>query len=521
MLRKLLLLLSFIPLISVSQKVEVLWGDVEKLDNRREWFRFLGDDDTHFYLEKEANGNGSWTLERHFLDSLKIDGSVTIPAPELGDGEVELLKLLFTGKSVIMLHSLRDSRSGKRKLFLTPLNTRGELIDIPTMAGEVEALKRREAFKYDLILSPDSSKVLLSYTVQEREEDDAVFDLDLFTIDLERLNSKTLVLPYPNRILKIDRINVDNTGNVFMLSGVAPRKTTFGTPDLGDHNKRYLVFSYSFHANKLKEFDVNLKDKWVVAVTMGMTPDNALAIGGFYSNDMYFSIAGTFYFTINTVNWRVRSTSMQPFDKAFLKSFGSSRQDEGGRELFDYYFDHFILNEDGSARIVAEQFYVSQRIFMDPGTGRQSTTYSYNYNDIIVVAIDTLGKIDWSTRIPKRQMTMNDNGPYSSYALAYQDGAVDVVFNDNPRNFELLELGELEDPASYGNLKKSVVTWVRVDQKGNKIRKPLFAANERETLFKPKASYQLQKEKLLVFSQLRKDFRFIKLSFPSGGSSEK
>ena len=341
------------------------------------------------------------------------------------------------------------------------------------------------------------------------------FGLRIYSVALELLSSKELALPYTSEVLNIDKMLIDNRGQFYMLSGVLPEKNAIQTPDLQARNKRYLLFSYDFSRNKLKEFDVNLKDKWVVGVSFGIAPTGVLSIGGFYSNDMYFSIAGSFFFSINTENWSIVSKTMKPFEKDFLREFGSSRLDAGGRELYNYYFDHFILKPDGSAFFVAEQYYAEQRWMMDPGTGRQSISYAYNYNDLIVVSVDTSGQIGWTTRIPKRQVTLNDGGPYSSYTLSYGERNLDVIFNDNPRNYEPGQDELMDNPASFGSLKKSLVTWARVDARGGLTRTPLFSAKESETVVRPKISFRTTESELIVYSQLRKEFRHIKIGFPS------
>lgn len=507
-------LLSFWAMQLTAQRPEVFLGPEEKLDSRRADFGFLGADEQYFYLMKNEDNRGRWTLEAYDLDSLRLRQEVTIERPNFGEGETELVKVQHTGSGFLMLHSHRYRSDGRRDLYITPINSKGQIADLPVKAGTIPPIRLREKLKMDISLSPDSSLIFFYYSMSEEARDEAAFELKVFSRDLSLSFSKTLVLPYQNEFLDIDRMIIDRKGRAYLLSGVKPVKSPMSNPDLSDENKRYLLFSFDFEKNKLKEFDVNLKDKWVVAVTFGITPDDRLAIGGFYSNDIYFSVGGTFYFTLDTDDWSVATTSMQPFDREFLRSFGNSRMDEGGRELYNYYFDHLIMGDDGSVILVAEQYYMDQRWFMDPGTGRQTISYSYNYNDIIAVSIDSAGGINWSRRVPKKQVTINDNGPYSSYALSNGLDGLNLVFNDNPRNYEIISPdGILENPASFGNLKKSVVTWVRIDPKGQMQRKALFSAKESETVFKPKVAFSQGSAELIVFSQLRRNFRFIRLDF--------
>jgi len=510
---------SFLVIISSvvsvnAQLPEIIFGEQERYDSKINSLNFIGASEGALFLKKEVLNDGSWILESYELDSLKKKLSTTVNAPEFNTGDLEVLQVAQIDEHFLMLHSLRQKANGKRKLYLTPISQKGEFLDIPLEVGEIPELKRREDLFCGLSISPDSTKMLLYYSVNSNASQDAAYSLKVFSNSLVLQSSKVLELPYPNELLNIDRMLLDNNGVSYILSGILPEKRATQTPDLQTQNKRYLLFTYNFEKNKLKEFDVNLKDKWVAGVSFGLSPKGYLAIGGFYSNDMYFSIAGTFYFSIDIEKGLVLTKAMKAFDKDFLKEFGNNRVDAGGRELYNYYFDHFLLLEDGSAKFVAEQFYVEQRITMDPGTGRQTVSYAYNYNDLIVVSVNAEGQINWSSRIPKRQVSLNDGGPYSSYALSYNDKYLDIVFNDNPRNYELAAGEVLTDPASFGSLKKSVVSWMRIDENGQMKRSQLFSAKESETILKPKAAFRPKKSALVVFSQFRKDMSFVQLNFP-------
>ncbi len=493
----------------IAQSPQVVFGEEERYDSRLKSLNFVGANSGLLFLKKEIENNGSWILEQYGLDSLKRESSIDVDAPVFQDGDLELLSVLEFNGRFLMLHALRMKSGGKRKLYLTPISHKAEFLDIPTLVGEVPELKRKEDLFFGITVSPDSSKFLLYYSLNTQASQAAAYSLSVYNSSLESLSKKELELPYSNELLNIDKMLIDNNGAAYILSGVLPEKTSTRVPDLQTQNKRYLLFAYNFKKN-------NLKDKWVVGVSFGLSPGGSLAIGGFYSNDMYFSIAGTFFFSIDIEKGSVLAKGMKAFDKDFLKEFGNTRADAGGRELYDYYFDHFILLEDGSAKFIAEQYYVEQRITMDPGTGRQTVSYAYNYNDLIIVSVNPQGQIEWSSRVPKRQVTLNDGGPYSSYALCYNDEFLDLVFNDNPRNYELAPGEKLIDPASFGSLKRSVVTWVRIGADGNQVRSPLFSPKESETILKPKASFQTKPSTLVVYSQFRKDIRFVKVIFPNG-----
>lgn len=507
-------LITFFVLTGLNaQSPRVIWGEEARLDRRNNAFTFLGADEDKLYLKKDQQGNeAEWMLDAYDLDSLNQRGAKVVSVSGLGDGEAQIEEVIDTGNNFIALYTTRQ-RNGERYVYLAAIDHAGNLLDLPVSAGAIPEVRNAAEINLGLAVSPDSSKVLLHYSARKNSTQAAVFSLYLFEQDLTLIHRKQLELPYPADLISIDQMLVDNAGTAYMLSGVTHRKSMRQTRVFGEESKRYLLFSFNFAANKLKEFDVNLKDKWVIGVTYGLTPGGTLAIGGFYSNDMYFSIAGTFYLTVDSESQQVLSSNMKPFEKDFIREFNDAGSGDGGRELNNYYFDHFFLNEDGSARFVAEQFYVTQRWMMDPATGRETISYAYHYNDLIVVSVDSTGMVEWTKRIPKRQFSVNDNGPYSSYALSWDGESLDIVFNDDQRNFELIERGR-SDLYSFSSLNKAVVTWVRVGADGSIGRKALFESREANTILRPGIAFQAAPGELIVYAQLRKNYRFGRIIFP-------
>ena len=100
--------------------------------------------------------------------------------------------------------------------------------------------------------------------------------------------------------------------------------------------------------------------------------------------------------------------------------------------------DQLILRNDGGALLIAEQYFVQEEYdrnqFYDPyysnyyNRNYNDIDYVYNYNDIIVVNIRPDGEIEWTARIPKRQVTTNDGGYYSSYAMSIVRSKIYFVF---------------------------------------------------------------------------------------------
>jgi hypothetical protein len=172
-----------------------------------------------------------------------------------------------------------------------------------------------------------------------------------------------------------------------------------------------------------------------------------------------------------------------------------------------------LIKEDGGVVLIGEQFYI--RVVTTTSTDangntRTTTTYYYYYNDIIVVNIDGKGDIDWAKKIPKRQVTTNDGGYYSSYSLSVVEDKLYFIFNDHLKNILEPEQGILRN---FTGRKYGAVAIVTMDTKGNQKREVLFAANSADVIIRPKICKQVTPNSTILFGIKTKSRQYAKVTF--------
>ena len=140
----------------------------------------------------------------------------------------------------------------------------------------------------------------------------------------------------------------------------------------------------------------------------------------------------------------------------------------------------------------------------DPKTGVTTCTYYYHYNDIIVVSVGPDGQIEWATKIPKRQTSVNDYGYWSSYAMMIVEDKLHFIFNDTRKNLDIPKQGK------YYNFsvrdKNGVVMLATVDSEGNVERRPLIANAEITAIVRPKLCQQVNSRQMLLYAKYFKGF---------------
>ena len=163
--------------------------------------------------------------------------------------------------------------------------------------------------------------------------------------------------------------------------------------------------------------------------------------------------------------------------------------------------------------LIGEQYFVvvSTHTFTSTTGGvRTVTTYSYHYNDIIVVNISAAGQIEWTEKVAKRQRTKNDGGFYSSYVTTVSKDKLYFIFNDNADN--LTYTGK-EKLSTFRKEKKAIITVVEVDEKGKQTRKRLLTKKEAGILARPKVSKQVSSNEVIIAGESKKSQRLAKITF--------
>jgi hypothetical protein len=400
--------------------------------------------------------------------------------------------------------------------------------------------ERQDVFSH--AISRDSSKIVI-FTQQTGDKKQEEFTLAVFDSDFNDVWSKKAKLPYNRKSFDVEETQVDKNGNVYLL-GVIYTEGSNRIARRGKANFQYDLIAYMRDSTlDVQEYKINLKDKFVTDLTFRVADDADLVFSGFYSEKGVSSMKGTCFFKINPRTKDMTSVSTREFDFDFLTENLSQRNKEKAKaasmsndkskevELPAFNLDKLILRSDGGALLVAEQYFIEEQYqnnrynsygfgggfydpFYDPwsyrgnGFNRQRDFY-YNYNDIIVVNIRPDGEIAWAARIPKSQMSRNDGGIYSSYAMSTVADKLYFIYNEDPRNLD----PNRKKTYSESPDKSSVVVLAEVNKEGLVKRAPLFQNKEEGIITRPKICRQIGRKEMAIYGESGRAYRFGTLTF--------
>ena len=422
------------------------------------------------------------------------------------------------GGQLYLFTSFNNQAQKKNYLFYQKVSKRLQPSKDLVMLAEVEAQNKAKEGSFNLVISSDSSKVLLYSQLPYQKRDPERFALNVFDQQMNKVWSRDIILPYSDQQFAIEDYRIDSKGNVYLmgvlyLDGVRERRR-------GRPNYQYIILAYTQQGEDVQEYHVALEDKFITDLAFRIADDGNLVCAGFFSEKGTYSVKGTCFFKLNNATKEIFNLSFKEFDFQFRSEFmrpGELRRasraeanDDTGREpeLYRFSLDELVLRSDGGAVLVAEQYYVFERAYRY-WDGTLRFDYYYNYNDIIVVNIQPDGGIEWAARIPKRQETVNDGGYYSSYAMSIVRDRLYFIFNDNSRNFS----NDGSNRLYNFNGRNSVVALAELRKDGQMRMYPLFNNRDAEIITRPKICKQIGSRRMMVYGESGRQYRFAELEF--------
>ncbi|MGB0424466.1 MAG: hypothetical protein ACPGED_09085, partial [Flavobacteriales bacterium] len=481
----------------------IVWGKEQEMGRKGRSISLIGEAQGNKYVFAVEGAD-------HFIEIHRESKSIsTIPIemPEIDGNKMDFVKLLIADKGLLLITKGSLKSENVKVAYGTPISFDGTPTDLPVLLDEIALGKSRNKVVFGFEMSPSKQLLLVYHDSPFQKKSNDRLKFKVYDTSLGLLWEKELQLPYEEEVFELAEYSIDNIGRVYMLSGMGQEMENNLRLDMSARDARSVLVTYDPVANKLKEFDVGLKDKWVMSIGIDFAANNDAVISGFYSKDQLNTVGGTFYFRISSKENAMVAGGLSPFPDEFLSEFSSNRRAERASELDRFRLKEMLVDSIGKVILIGEQHYVNERITTDMGNGRQRITYDYIYNDLVAIQLDEKGKITWNARIPKEQMSVDDNGPYSSFAVANSNGKLILLFNDHPGNTELLAENSKVRLKPFRSFGKSVITMVELDSTGNMTRRTLSDSKVGNSIFKPKL-FSLINNGVWLYADYRRDYRF-------------
>jgi hypothetical protein len=441
----------------------------------------VGSDSLGYFVASENAKNQMVEIAYYAFETRALEHTITIDLPE-GQRDQRFEQLLFLQSGFIIFTGGFSKESEQYQIMASMLDSKGARVGPATLVHYTKEQTSNHALKFHAVHSPDGSKILMYFDPKFEQKRDTPLGLKVYQPDLELLWEKDLELPYRSDILEVHHYAIDNAADVYLMSGRNPAKDEEGikTVQIGKH----AVFYYNHTTNKLKEYNVGLKDKQVVSAIFQVHENGDLLIGGYYSNDAEFAAAGTFLFTIGSGGGAVKAASMMPFHRDFLLKFLREKQVENNPSLKDYYLDHMFIAPNGEILLVGEQYFVTETVSADPMTGVQRQEYRYHFDNAIATLLQPDGRQIWSTKISKAQYVLS-NPEYCSYVVFQTRAGWQFYFNDSMDNEGKLSVLADGEATAWSGGAKFHITRVDLTFDGLQKRTTVMRSDDNDLYLQP------------------------------------
>jgi hypothetical protein len=415
----------------------IVWGGYTKYDG--ETFQILNSNE-HFYTlrnKKKFIFNSSYISK--FSGFNQVYNEKIKRKTGNSNGIIEHFDII-NGVPTLFLS---DVFQGKKIIYIQQLNKLGKpngpirelaIFDMPNSWFNKGSLS--------ISISENKKFILTEYQYDDSKSKKLNLKFQLFTNEFKLINNGKLTYENLENELTTRERKVLTNGKVFQLT----KKSLFSN---GFFGKKYSGID-DIKLEEIKGDSVNeiiLKKTFSEFSDLKITSSNdILNLVGLYTKpSSSYQIEGMYYLNYNSKSNEIIAEGTSKFKTEFITQNWSERsrnraieRESKGKDspaLYDYYIKDVVTLPDSSLLFLMEQYYVTTLTYTDPKTGYVSYRYIYNYNDIIIGKILANNQIDWMQLIPKKQVTENDEGYFSSFSYFISNNKAVLYFNDSPKNY--------------------------------------------------------------------------------------
>ncbi|MCD6366905.1 MAG: hypothetical protein J7L46_05125 [Bacteroidales bacterium] len=502
-----------------SQTIETIdWGVAQELQKNTQYKKVIGYDADGVYLVREDkyNHNKLW-LDYVSRLTMTVDQTNELVLPSYLGNQTKYADMFYVNKKLILLSTAVDNNSNQKQLFLQYMNTNGTIKNKPKLVGTISTSNAPEDdFKWEMT---DKNQIYISYHKTFKEYNQEPFSFKVFDSNLQEVASYNLSLPekFNARKFEIKQTAINDKGKIIMMVKAVTAGKKRSSRVKADQYEM-LVVIYDTRKKETHDIKVALKKGKPIDGIFTFDKDGNLIVGGFYepkTNKIPGSFTGLYYRIINPNTYKVIPAGepkyyFSLFSKDFMLKMKAARNGETTEQQFSYKLKSIETMENGSFIIIAEQQYVVERTMTDPKT-KQDIVIKYNtYGDILMAGVDKNQKFAWIKKIYKKQVSTDDHGYYSSYALVKIRNKIKIIYNDVSANLKINEEKLNKIKVLKNNLKtigKGMAVVNSVFYDGSIIKDPLFPGKDKKNTIVPSLIVPVE-DQHFTFSQKSKKYKF-------------
>ncbi|MBI1307747.1 MAG: hypothetical protein GC181_14180 [Bacteroidetes bacterium] len=343
-------------------------------------------------------------------------------------------------------------------------------------------------------ISNNRKRISITHT-EKSDAGKRILQSYIYDDSLKLIRHKSWEIEMPYDVFYMSDMMIDNGGNLYYL--VNNREQT-----LRRNNEipiQWQLFTYSFNKDALNDFA--MADSGVSLLGPSFSWDrfkNKVNITAFYTDKDVRDVTGLYNFVIYPDSINGVQATYNQFTPEFKNYLTGNNNSFTLEEVRNFKIIDVIPNSDGGISIVAERssFTYESDVTYVNGVPQTMSRNIYNYEDVLVMAMDPQLRIRWFHLVNKSQSSLNDGGYYSSIIVANTRSKIYIIYNDRLR--------------TNGDVIQYTFT-----TEGEVTHKILIRSDEEFVSVIPREASQIAYNKLLLPVSKNKKFALLKLEYPN------
>jgi hypothetical protein len=481
--RILLLFLLFLPCLSIGQ--EMMVSSPQKMNSKAPRFAILGKNQEGIVVRRYGKTETEIDI---YDDRLNLVRNKKISFGE--DYLIKSITLNPSGATAFYLHETKEASYLYGRQLNSKYEAAGKAIILDTITGYKGQV-------YDFLHYTSSQNRYFYLFYLEHFEDEKLKQVSIEVINrtLDTAYERTFSIPFEGQ--EVNDVLVSNRGDAWVI--------TNPIPDKKDEQPLQEFTVYFFRADSNTSGSFSFRSSFPIYDKPYWTFDNRnknLSLSAFINTpDVRGNKAagGILYQRIDPFNGAVIASAERDFNKGFIFQLTGMDTSKMEDKVYTFKVKDVIQRLDGGALIVTESDYsdVDQDNFstyVSPGFSNFRTVTVYYYNDVVIFSIGPDGANEWQAILRKKQVSEDDNGSFSSYAIMNTGDKIHFVYP--------VDIYSGADAAEY-----------LISPTGELDRDILFNMADKDVMLVPKLAKQVSPRELVMPSYKKGSLRVVKITY--------
>jgi hypothetical protein len=475
--------------ITYAQEVYISPNTVD--ENGFGYVKVIGQDESGYYLllsnltlnsESDRMGFRSrkYKMARYDL-KLNKKWSKAIEEPD-DDGIVD--GVTFFNNQVYIITSSYNRGEKKVNYSATAIDSTGKLSAVPgNIASFTDVTGDYE--KGRLVVS--LNRQLLCIAMREFTSDTSQ---TLYTAvlngDMKAISVKSVTVNFPEKKFAFEGYALSVKGDLAVLGFHSEKVKTFSSK----RKIEFYLYASEAGAANFKEYKIPSEKN---ISELGITFDNFnnhVVLAGFYYDRESQSGSGILYATLDmnrNDSLQINTRIIDSQKNVRLRNMAS------GSGIVDYPIEKIVVRNDGGALLVAEEAYTTEYSYYDYFSQSFTQRTEYHFENVVIISVNSDGSVDWSAVVEKDQVSLDDNGVFSSFCSLLNSDQLVILYNDDISRHNSIM------PAS-------------IDNKGKLARVNAIAKLD-NYLMLPRSGKQVSENEILIPVFRKRDLFLARLTF--------